>query len=97
MWDSNPDIGERQVAVSGNALDHTAIWAGSAMDIEKHLPWEKGSPLILNQNIVHKYQVFSQICQRERKYQCLGNLWRYMNIVAVIQFKLFTTAYINYI
>ena len=27
-WDSNPDSGDRQLAVSGNALDHTAIKAG---------------------------------------------------------------------
>ena len=27
-WNLNPDSGERQLAVSGNALDHTAIWAG---------------------------------------------------------------------
>ena len=33
--DSNPDSGERQLAVSGNALDHTAIRAGpSASFIE---------------------------------------------------------------
>ena len=27
-WDSNLGCGERQLAVSGNALDHTAIRAG---------------------------------------------------------------------
>ena len=29
-WDLNPDSGGRQLAVSGKALDHTAIRAGPA-------------------------------------------------------------------
>ena len=36
-WDSNADSDERQLAVSGNTLDHTAIRAGSQFDGIKSL------------------------------------------------------------
>ena len=32
-WDSNPESGERQLAVSGNALDHSANRVGSTIEI----------------------------------------------------------------
>ena len=45
VWDSNPCSGERQLAVCGNALDHTAIRAGPQMLVRIGLTTRPKYPL----------------------------------------------------